>query len=149
VLPILFIVFGLGETAKIALIVVGTAPVMMRTVAQATADVPDELLVKVQTLGANSWQIVTRVFVPMVLPRLIGAIRMGLVPAWIFLVSAEAIAAEQGLGYRIFLVRRYLAMDVILPYVAWITIIAYAVDRMLYLISRKGLRWAHGQGGAL
>jgi NitT/TauT family transport system permease protein len=149
VLPILFIVFGLGETAKIALIVVGTAPVMIRTVAQATADVPDELLVKVQTLGANSWQIVTRVFLPMVLPRLIGAIRMGLVPAWIFLVSAEAIAAEQGLGYRIFLVRRYLAMDVILPYVAWITIIAYAVDRALYLLSRKGLRWAHGQGGAL
>jgi NitT/TauT family transport system permease protein len=40
------------------------------------------------------------------------------VPAWIFLISAEAIASTSGLGYRIFLVRRYLAMDVILPYVS-------------------------------
>ncbi len=83
------------------------------------------------------------------LPRLIAALRMGLVPAWIFLVSAEAIAAEQGLGYRIFLVRRYLAMDVILPYVAWITIIAYALDRALHLLSRRAFRWAHAEGSAL
>ena len=32
-----------------------------------------------------------------------------------------------GLGYRIFLVRRYLAMDVILPYVAWITLLAFLI----------------------
>ena len=57
--------------------------------------------------------------------------RLGLVPAWIFLISAEAIASTGGLGYRIFLVRRYLAMDVILPYVAWITLLAYALDRLL------------------
>ena len=36
-------------------------------------------------------------------------------PAWLFLIAAEAIAATEGLGYRIFLVRRFLAMDVILP----------------------------------
>ena len=57
--------------------------------------------------------------------------RLGLVPAWIFLISAEAIASTGGLGYRIFLVRRYLAMDVIIPYVAWITLLAYSLDRML------------------
>ena len=45
----------------------------------------------------------------------------GACAAWIFLISAEAIASTTGLGYRIFLVRRYLAMDVILPYVVWIT----------------------------
>ncbi len=60
-------------------------------------------------------------------------------PAWIFLISAEAIASTGGLGYRIFLVRRYLAMDVILPYVAWITLIAFALDRLLYLYSQTPL----------
>jgi NitT/TauT family transport system permease protein len=149
VLPILFIMFGLGETAKIMLIVVGTAPLMTRATAQAAAEVPAELLVKVQTLGANTWQIVTRVILPQVLPRLVAAVRMGLVPAWIFLVSAEAIAAEQGLGYRIFLVRRYLAMDVILPYVAWITMIAYTLDRALAMLSRRAFRWAHAGGSTL
>ena len=46
--------------------------------------------------------------------------------AWLFLIAAEAIASTEGLGYRIFLVRRYLAMDVILPYVVWITLLAVA-----------------------
>ena len=54
---------------------------------------------------------------PQVLPRLIDTVRLALGAAWLFLIAAEAIAATEGLGYRIFLVRRYLAMDVILPYV--------------------------------
>jgi NitT/TauT family transport system permease protein len=65
------------------------------------------------------------------------------VPAWIFLISAEAIASTEGLGYRIFLVRRYLAMDIILPYVAWITLIAFLIDRALLWVSRRLFPWAH------
>lgn len=148
VLPILFIVFGLGETAKVALIVVGTAPVMVRSVAGAVGAIPTEQIVKAETLGASSWQIITRVVLPQALPHLITAIRLGLGPAWIFLISAEAIAATGGLGYRIFLVRRYLAMDIILPYVAWITLIAFAIDRTLKTASARLFRW-HDAGGGM
>ena len=73
------------------------------------------------------------------LPRLLDSVRLQLGPAWLFLISAEAIAAEQGLGYRIFLVRRYLAMDVILPYVAWITFLAFLVDFVLQRLNRRCL----------
>lgn len=143
VLPILFIVSGLGEVSKISLIVIGTAPIMVRPIAQGVADLPKELLIKAQTLGASTWQIIVRVVLPQIWPRLVTAIRLGLVPAWIFLVSAEAIASTEGLGYRIFLVRRYLAMDIILPYVFWITLIAYILDRALLLLSRRAFPWAH------
>jgi NitT/TauT family transport system permease protein len=149
VLPILFIVFGLGELSKVMLIVVGTAPVIVRALAQATAEIPQEQIIKAATLGASTWQMIVRVVLPQIMPRLITAIRLGLVPAWIFLISAEAIASTDGLGYRIFLVRRYLAMDVILPYVAWITLIAFTLDRLLYLYSRRRYHWAHIEGGAI
>jgi NitT/TauT family transport system permease protein len=149
VLPILFIVFGLGELSKIMLIVIGTAPVMVRYLAQVVTEIPQEQIVKAITLGASTWQTVIRVVLPQVMPRLITSIRLSLVPGWIFLISAEAIASTGGLGYRIFLVRRYLAMDVILPYVAWITIIAFTLDRLLYLYSKRHYGWAHLEGGAL
>ena len=149
ILPILFIIFGLGEVSKIALIVIGTAPVMIRSLAQAVADIPREIIIKAETLGASSWQIATRIVLPQVLPKLITAIRLGLVPAWIFLISAEAIASTSGLGYRIFLVRRYLSMEVILPYVVWITLIAFIIDRILLLISRRAFPWAHLSGESL
>jgi NitT/TauT family transport system permease protein len=149
VLPILFIMFGLGETSKIMLIVLGTAPVMIRSAAQTVIDIPREQIVKAETLGASTWQMVTRLALPQLLPKLITALRLALVPAWIFLISAEAIASTSGLGYRIFLVRRYLAMDVILPYVAWITLLAFLIDRTLLFTSRRLFRWAHLEGDAL
>jgi NitT/TauT family transport system permease protein len=141
VLPILFIVFGLGELSKVVLIVIGIAPFLVRDLQARVEDMPAELLIKAQTLGASTWQIIIRVVVPQMLPRLIGSVRLSLGPAWLFLISAEAIAAEDGLGYRIFLVRRYLAMDVILPYVAWITLLAFACDFALKTFNRRAFPW--------
>lgn len=140
-LPILFITLGLGELAKVTLIVIGIAPVMVRDLAGRVSELPREQIIKAETLGASSWQLAIRVVLPQVMPRLIDALRFALGPAWLFLIAAEAIAAEAGLGYRIFLVRRYLAMDVILPYVAWITLLAAAMDLGLAGLRRALFPW--------
>lgn len=78
---------------------------------------------------------------PQTLPRLIDVLRLQLGPAWLFLIAAEAIASDSGLGYRIFLVRRYLAMDVIIPYVAWITLLAFLIDVGLRVMQRRLFPW--------
>jgi NitT/TauT family transport system permease protein len=70
-------------------------------------------------------------------------LRLAIGPAWVFLISAEAIASDVGLGYRIFLVRRYLSMDIILPYVAWIALLAVTMDWALRQLSERGFAWAH------
>ena len=119
---------------------------MMRDVAQRVRELPGEQLIKIQTLGANSWQVITRMALPQTLPRLIDSVRLSLGPAWLFLIAAEAIASTEGLGYRIFLVRRYLAMDVILPYVIWITILAIVIDQLLRLANRKLFPWYNAGG---
>lgn len=145
-LPILFIVFGLGETSKVALIVIGIAPFMIRDLAAHIAALPREQIAKAQTLGASSWQLILRVALPQAMPRLIEGLRLSLGPAWVFLISAEAIASDVGLGYRIFLVRRYLSMDIIVPYVVWIALLAVVMDFLLAWSSRRLFPWAHGVG---
>lgn len=141
ILPILFITVGLGEAAKIVLIVIGVAPPLVRDVALRIEDLPPQQFIKGQTLGASSWTIVWRIVLPQILPRLVDALRLQLGPAWLYLIAAEAIAAESGLGYRIFLVRRYLAMDVILPYVAWITLLAFLMEIALLAFQRRAFPW--------
>jgi NitT/TauT family transport system permease protein len=148
VLPVLFIVFGLDELSKVVLIVVGVAPFLVRDLAMRVGEMPREQLIKAQTLGASTWQIVVRVVLPQVVPRLADALRLSLGPAWLFLISAEAIAATEGLGYRIFLVRRYMAMDVILPYVAWITLLAFASDYLLRRFNDACFPWLKAGKGA-
>lgn len=142
ILPILFIVLGLGEVAKVTLIVIGVAPIIIRDLALRATELPAEQLIKAQTLGASSWLLSIRVILPQLWPRLIDAIRLNLGCAWLFLIAAEAIASTEGLGYRIFLVRRYLAMDVILPYVLWITVLAFSMDALLRLLRAKLFPWA-------
>ncbi|SEK10566.1 NitT/TauT family transport system permease protein [Paraburkholderia diazotrophica] len=144
VLPILFIVFGLDELSKVVLIVIGITPMMIRDLQQRTREIPEELWMKAQTLGASSWTLIVRVIVPQLLPRLLIALRLALCSAWLFLIAAEAIASTDGLGYRIFLVRRYLAMDVILPYVAWITLLAWLIDEALRRVTRWAFPWYNG-----
>jgi NitT/TauT family transport system permease protein len=145
-LPILFIVFGLGELSKVVLIAIGITPFIARDIQNRTQEIPFEQLVKAQTLGANTSQILCRVLLPQLLPKLLDSVRLSLGAGWLFLIAAEAIAATDGLGYRIFLVRRYLAMDVILPYVAWITLLAFLVDFALIWLNRRLFPW-HQQGG--
>lgn len=141
VLPILFITFGIDELARVMLILIGVFPVIARDMLLYTQQLPREQITKALTLGASELSLVWRVVLPQVLPRLIEAVRLSLGPAWLFLIAAEAIAADQGLGYRIFLVRRYLAMDVILPYVLWITLLGFLMDLALRLLLRRGFRW--------
>lgn len=142
ILPILFIAFGLGETSKIMLIVIGITPIMVRDIASYIENLPREQFIKAQTLGAGSWLVILRVVFPQMLPRLIESLRFSIGPAFVYLISAEAIAADVGLGYRIFLMRRYLAMDIILPYVAWISLLAVCMDYLLNQFAKHNFKWA-------
>ena len=146
ILPVLFIVFGLDELSKVMLIVIGITPMLARDLEQRAKEIPAELFIKAQTLGANSWTLVLRVVLPQLLSRLITSLRLLLGSAWLFLISAEAISATAGLGYRIFLVRRYMAMDVIIPYVIWITLLAWLMDLALRQLHKACFPWRKEAG---
>jgi NitT/TauT family transport system permease protein len=140
-LPILFIALGVDEFAKIALIFIGTAPLLTRDIYLAVQAIPNQQKVKALTLGATSSALVYRIILPQILPRALDSLRLVLGGAWLFLIAAEAIAATEGLGYRIFLVRRYLAMDVIIPYVFWITFLGFLFDWALRSINKHFFPW--------
>ncbi len=131
ILPILFITFGVDQLGKVMLIILGTFPLIARDIYLETTKIPTNVVVKALTLGASQFGVIYRVVMPQILPRLIDTVRLVLGAAWLFLIASEAIASQDGLGYRIFLVRRYLSMDIIIVYVLWITMLAYAFDIFL------------------
>lgn len=131
ILPVLFILFGVGELGKVMLIFIGGLFVITRDIYYTTAKIPREQIVKALTLGASQFQVIFQVVLPQIMPRLIVVVRLTLGAAWLFLIASEAIASTDGLGYRIFLVRRYLAMDIIIPYVLWITLLGFLMDSLL------------------
>ncbi|MBN2195900.1 MAG: ABC transporter permease [Polyangiaceae bacterium] len=145
-LPIVFIFLGVDESSKIVLIALGIAPTLTSDIVLAAAGVPREMVVKGYTLGATTSEVVAKVILPQIMPRILDSIRLTIGPAWIFLIAAEAISAESGLGYRIYVVQRQLAMNIILPYVVWIAILGVAMDLGLQALSRWLYPWAATKG---
>lgn len=144
-LPIVFIFLGVEEGSKVVLIALGIAPTLSNDVLLAASAVPRETVVKGYTLGASTPEVVVKVILPQILPRIFDSIRLTIGPAWIFLIAAEAISSDSGLGYRIYVVQRQLAMNVILPYVTWIAALGVTLDYGLSLLSRWLYPWAHSK----
>jgi NitT/TauT family transport system permease protein len=140
-LPILFIIFGLGETSKIALIVMGVFPTICLDTYLRARSVENEQLIKGSTLGASNFEIAFRIVLPQILPGVLDTIRLNFKAMILFLIAGESLAATAGLGYRIFVVRRYLAMDIIIPYVLWMSLLALLADFAVRLWVSKRYPW--------
>lgn len=142
VLPILFIIFGLGEVSKIALILIGVFPTITLDTFLRADDVPREQITKGLALGSSQFEIAFRVVFPQIFPTVLNTIRLNFKAMILFLIAGESLAASVGLGYRIFVVRRYIAMDIIIPYVLWMSLLVFTADLLVRLWITKRYTWS-------
>lgn len=146
-LPMFMITLGTGEAVKISLIFVGLLFFFIRDMYREAKYFPVEMLTKALTLGATQLEITYKIVAPLIFPALINTIRLNLGAAWLFLIAGEAMSATSGLGYTIFLVKRYMAMDVIIFYVLVITVSGFLLDRLLVAINNKFFPWYEASKG--
>lgn len=110
-----------------------------------TADVvrgvPIALIDVSYTLGARVGEVLRKVVIPHSLPGMIDAIRVNSAAAVNFVVVAELIAAESGLGYRIVRLQRFSQVDKIFAVLAVIALIGLTVDISLRLLRDRVGRW--------
>jgi NitT/TauT family transport system permease protein len=140
-LPILFIAFGIDELAKVMLIVIGVAPTIILDAFNLTRGVPKEQIVKGFTLGACDFSITYRIVLKQIWPRVLNSIRLNLKAVMLFLFAGEMIASQDGLAYRIALLRRHMGMDTIIPYVLWVALLLFLVDFGMRTLNRKLHPW--------
>lgn len=140
-LPMFMITIGTGELVKIVIIVVGLVFFFIRDMYQTTKSYPKELFIKSLTLGATQFELIYKIIAPQIIPVLINSIRINLGAAWLFLIASEAMSAESGLGYTIYVVKRYMSMDVIIFYVIVITVIGFLIDQILKKTNEYFFPW--------
>ncbi|MDP3696543.1 MAG: ABC transporter permease subunit [Candidatus Taylorbacteria bacterium] len=136
-LPIIFILFGLDELSKIALIVLGVLPAIALDAYLRVKEIYREQIVKGFTLGATDFEITYRIILPQIFPKVLNTIRLNFLPMALLLIAGESLAATEGLGYRIFVLRRYIAMETIIPYAVWISGLLFVADRLVTMWIRR------------
>jgi NitT/TauT family transport system permease protein len=134
--PLLLLWLGIGESPKITLIVVGTVFYNVLMVADVVRAVPRELLDASATLGAGRWTTVRKVIVPHSVPGMIDVARINLAAAWLMLVVAELLAAQEGLAFRIVRAQRF--RDVPTMFALLIT---FGVIGLISDVALRRVRW--------
>jgi NitT/TauT family transport system permease protein len=139
-LPILFMVFGTGLVAKVALVVIGVIPGVVLDAYGRTKEIPRDLILKSQSLGATDQEVAWSIAFPWILPKMLGSLRLNFKAAWGYVIAGEFISAAVGIGYTVFVAKRYTAMDMIIPYVLWATMWMFVFD-MLVQWWERSFRW--------
>jgi len=140
-IPLLIIWLGLGEPPKIVLLFIGTVFFNTLMTADVVRRVPIALIDVSYTLGARRGEVLRKVIVPHSLPGMIDAVRVNAAAAWNFVVVAELLAPESGLGYRIARAQRFTQTDKIFAVLVVIGLIGLTIDIALRMTRDRVGRW--------
>jgi NitT/TauT family transport system permease protein len=141
-IPLLILYIGIGAEEKIAVIFIGTFFQLVLMVADVAAHVPHEQLDVSYTLGASRAQVVARVLLPATLPGVMDTLRITMGWAWTYLIVAELVSADRGLGYLILNSMRGLFTDRIFVGLAVIGGLGLLFDLTFKWLHRRLLPWS-------
>jgi NitT/TauT family transport system permease protein len=141
-IPILMVLFGIEELSKVMLIWVGTFFQLVLMVADETRRVPYELVQVSYTLGARRRDVIKSVLWRAAMPGIFDALRLCNGWAWTYLVVAELVAANEGLGYRVLKFSRFLQTPKIWVYLILLGVIGLGLDLVFRAFNRRVFHWA-------
>lgn len=142
--PLIMVWVGIEESAKITVIFIGTFFQLVLMVADDALSVSDDLINAGYTLGCNTSKAIFKILIPAMMPRLLETLRMMIGWAWTYLVSAELVAANSGLGYTILKSQRFLKTDAIFANIILIGLLGLITDRIFAWLGKKLFPWAEG-----
>ena len=142
-IPLVMLWIGIDEPSKIAIIFIGTFFQMVLMMAEDVRRVPQAQIEAAQTLGASRGEIVQLVLLPSAKPALVDTMRVTMGWAWTYLVVAELVAANSGLGYSILKAQRFLQTDKIFAGIIIIGLIGLITDQLFRLMHRKAFPWMY------
>ena len=142
--PLFLLWLGIDEAPKIALIVVGTVFYNILMVADVARAVPKELVNASYTLGAGRLTILRRVLLPYSWPGIIDVARVNLAAAWLMLVVAELLAAQEGLAFRVVRAQRFRQVDTMFALLIVFAAIGLVSDLALRALRKRTAPWSEG-----
>jgi NitT/TauT family transport system permease protein len=140
-IPLLLIWFGPTDTQKLALLFLGVIFFLVAMILDATESVQRELIEAAQTMGASRTKIVLGVVFRAASPAILDAMRTMIAVGWTYLVIAEIVAAEDGIGAVMMRAGRFLKADVIMAGIFSIGILGVLTDIGFRLLAHYAIPW--------
>jgi NitT/TauT family transport system permease protein len=144
--PLTILWAGVGDSQKILILFIGTFFQEVLMIMDNVKSVPRELIEVSQTFGLSRFEILRDVILRYAFPGIWDTFRITLGWAWTYLVVAELVAANVGLGYRIMKAQRFLQTDSIILGIIIIGLMGLVTDMLFKLAYRRMFRWMDRKG---
>ena len=144
-IPLLILWFGIYEKQKIAFLFLGVFVYLLPVVVSAIRQVPEELVQTALTLGASKWQVIMTVLLPSALPEIFDSFRVMNAISWTYVILAEAVNPEHGLGYMVELARTHQKASWSFAGLIVIGGIGLITDQVIRAISAILFRWREAE----
>ena len=141
ILPLVLLIFGLGEASKIAMVALGVFyPMIINTMA-GVANIDRIYLDVGRNYRADRWQTFMTIALPGALPSIFAGIKLGVGMGLILIAIAEMIGAQSGIGYMIWNAWQLMAVDTMFVGLIVIALVGFLFALALDALERRLVPW--------
>jgi taurine transport system permease protein len=140
-IPLTMLWLGIGEGQKIAIVFMGSWIYILLYTIESTKRVDPILIRAARNLGASDLGVMLHVILPGALPGIIAGLKVTLAISWSCVLSAEMIAAQNGLGAVIWQGKDWGNLALVLVGMLCISIVVLLADKLANMIERFLLPW--------
>jgi NitT/TauT family transport system permease protein len=140
-IPLLLVWFGPTDQAKIALLFMGVIFFLISLILDNTVAVQKEYVEAGLTMGASRFEILKAIIVPAALPAMFDSMRNMIAVSWTYLVIAEIVGAQDGIGAVMMRAGRFLNVDVIMAGILTIGALGVLTDLAFRALSAALFPW--------
>jgi taurine transport system permease protein len=140
-IPLIILWFGIDETAKIFLLALASAFIMILAARAGVASVRISKVHAAYSLGASKLQILQHVILPNALPEIFTGLRTAMGVCWGTVVAAELVAADKGVGSMIMIAKNFLQTDTVVIGIIIIGAIGYIIEMFMRAAERWLIPW--------
>lgn len=142
-IPLVLLWIGIGESAKISIIFIGVFFQIIVMVADDVRRIPQKFLEAAYTMGARKGEVINYVILRGSAPSIFNILRVNMGWAWSYLVVAELIAANSGLGFAIMQAQRFMDTPKIFVGIIVIGFLGLLFDLSFRVMHRIFFAWSY------
>lgn len=140
-IPLSLLWLGISETQKYSIVFMGSFAPSLLYIIEATRSIDPLLIRAARNLGASKFDVMREVILPGALPQIIAGLKVMLGIAWTCIISAELVAAREGLGFMIMNGKEYFQTDTVLLGMVMISVTVMAIDLAFRKVEGRLLPW--------
>jgi NitT/TauT family transport system permease protein len=139
--PLSLVFFGIGNAPAVFLIGLGAFFPAAINSTHGVRQVNVTLYKAARMMGANEWELLSRVILIAALPPILTGVRLSMGIAWVLVVVAEILAVRSGLGYLLNDAYLFYRNDVVIAAMLSIGLLGFLSDRLVIFVRDILLTW--------